>query len=240
MKTLPRVGGSAAGGHHEQFACLLYRSPVLPLSSQKKLPSIPRSSSSAMRKKPEKRRTFTFPKKVSRLRGGAISVVHRLQQSPRPADAGFHLRRRELNEKDSQRPLETVTPLATKLKLPIDSTYSSKLPPVLKKDAKDKAAKGSAAPTKNFTSLLWRSGALASGSRRKWTSRRWLAWRHRQGDHLPALHLVELNPTDIDRCAAAGDGGVLFFLVGLQIAHPAAQAAGQNFDFIPQTQMTVQ
>src|SRR5262249_40034999 len=34
------------------------------------------------------------------------------------------------NAKDSQRPLETVTPFAMKLKLPINDTYQSKLPPM--------------------------------------------------------------------------------------------------------------
>jgi hypothetical protein len=47
------------------------------------------------------------------------------------------------NEKDSQRPVETVTPLAMKLKLPIIDTYESKLPAsLIDKDSKAKPAKG--------------------------------------------------------------------------------------------------
>jgi hypothetical protein len=47
------------------------------------------------------------------------------------------------NAKDSQRPLETVTPLAMKLKLSINDIYESKLPAALSpNDGKDKTAKG--------------------------------------------------------------------------------------------------
>jgi hypothetical protein len=47
------------------------------------------------------------------------------------------------NAKDSQRPLETVTPLAMRLKLPINDTYQSKLPVASgPDDLKDDPAKG--------------------------------------------------------------------------------------------------
>jgi hypothetical protein len=47
------------------------------------------------------------------------------------------------NAKDSHRPLETVTPLAMRLKLSINDTYESKLPAALiPGDGKEKAAKG--------------------------------------------------------------------------------------------------
>jgi hypothetical protein len=46
------------------------------------------------------------------------------------------------NASDSQRPLETVTPLAMRLKLPINDTYQSKLPPASgPDDGKDSTAK---------------------------------------------------------------------------------------------------
>ena len=47
------------------------------------------------------------------------------------------------NENDSQRPIETVTPLARRLKLPINDTYESKLPAALRPDdGNGKTAKG--------------------------------------------------------------------------------------------------
>jgi hypothetical protein len=47
------------------------------------------------------------------------------------------------NAKDSQRPIETVTPLAMRLKLSLNDTYESKLPAaLLPEGSKEKAAKG--------------------------------------------------------------------------------------------------
>jgi hypothetical protein len=46
------------------------------------------------------------------------------------------------DEKDSHRPLETVTPLAMKLQLPVNQTYESRLPASLSKDEGKKTAKG--------------------------------------------------------------------------------------------------